>query len=533
MDENKYPVDFSNKIQNQLVFDLYCYSNYRIEVNREMIFKTYPSELITKTLNEYRIFFNSEYKFYKILTENDHQESKMTLVHFFTALNDYKIVDYLVKYKPDLEITTNFFNDTDNVYNVTALWIAAYCDSKQIMEILLKNGANPNAVNHNLSSPLRLFAFDNILDSVKLFLQYNADVNKGNNLDNTPLMLAASKGHYEIVSYLLENGADPNLAAKCGNTALHFATKFNHFDIVKLLINFKAKFQKNSYGLTPLFVAAYNGLIDFVNYFISLPNLVTLKDQIIAHELLSCSYFLSDIDYEEDDDEEDDDEDEFVVDYNEISLSLKRAFLLRNTKILLKTSNVGPFKPLKLNFPYHRKPILPGRPEFLNIKETETLTELCALDNGGLILESFFVLERFFGEFSFKTANALMALYEAPLKSELKYLTFKKAIEIKLQLKLFVGSDILAFIEHFRSEFPDLWLEVIQFAIKYFKSISLPQYRELPFQINLNGCEYFTQNDVKVDKIIDINENKKEAQNDIQKIVYGLVITFKHLSRVC
>lgn len=534
MAENNFQADFSNKIQNKIVFDLYCYTNNKNDEDREMIFQTYPNDLITKTLNEYRIFFDIEAKKFKILAETDRQTTQMTLVHYFTAINDCKMLDCLVQFRPDLEIPTNFYCLTENVLisNVTAFWIAAYNNYKPIVETLLKNGSNPNAVNDNLSTALRLFAFDNNLSGIQLLVKYNADVNKGNNLDNTPLMLAASKGYYEIVAYLLENGTDPNLAAKCGNTALHFATKFRHLNIVKLLIKFGAKFQTNSSGLTPLFLAAFNGFTELVDYFFSIPNLVTLQDQIITYELLSCSHFT----------QEDDDvinNPTLLIDNNQIFQSLLKAFELRNVEMDLNSSNLNNLQHRESNYPYHRKCILPERPEFRNIKETETKDELLSIKRNSerIILESFFALERFFGEFSLNTAKALLALSEHQLQLHLKYLTFKKAIEIKIRLKLFVGAEVLNFMHHFRNYSEDIWLDIVQFSIKYFGSLTLPYYRELPFQLNLDDFgdfdHFFTLNDVKVDNIIDKNRNKTDIKEDIQKMLQSLNGTIILISRVC
>ncbi|XP_030851953.1 protein fem-1 homolog C isoform X1 [Strongylocentrotus purpuratus] len=129
----------------------------------------------------------------------------------------------------------------------------------------------------------------------------------------TPLMLACLKGLEDVVKFLLANGANPNSKSlKDGNTPLHYAcmledtlgnasflerpsghqlepTKWRtpEISIVKLLLNYGASVQNNIDGWSPVCVAAYYLLNDFVDFFLSMgDDDIPVEDKIKASELL-------------------------------------------------------------------------------------------------------------------------------------------------------------------------------------------------------------------------------------------------------
>ena len=129
---------------------------------------------------------------------------------------------------------------------VTALILAAQNDQPEIVKILLQNRADPDKEDNNgwtalstaayhgsarcaqiladrsktdLSRALLFATLSEHKDVIKILLDNGAEVDSRSPDGSTPLILAASKGNKEIVNMLLQAGADPSLTAQSGATA--------------------------------------------------------------------------------------------------------------------------------------------------------------------------------------------------------------------------------------------------------------------------------------------------------------------------
>lgn len=85
--------------------------------------------------------------------------------------------------------------------------IAARNDLDEMRE-LLKNGADPDQMNHDGLTALHQCCIDGSLDMVTLLLKNGANVNIKDRDLWTPLHAAATCGHFKIVSLLIKAGAD-------------------------------------------------------------------------------------------------------------------------------------------------------------------------------------------------------------------------------------------------------------------------------------------------------------------------------------
>lgn len=103
-------------------------------------------------------------------------------------------------------------------------------------------------------------------------------------------MIACYKNHYCIARYLIEKGADINRKSVKANTALHDCAESGALAIMKLLLSRGAKFDVDSYGMTPLMAAAVAGHANIVEYIITLSGRVSEKDKMDALELLGATY---------------------------------------------------------------------------------------------------------------------------------------------------------------------------------------------------------------------------------------------------
>ncbi|CAB0033906.1 unnamed protein product [Trichogramma brassicae] len=110
----------------------------------------------------------------------------------------------------------------------TPLHLAVINGHKNLLEFLLRKGANPQLGNDSGKTPLHLICmrpvtnelvdtFFKISKKVNQLMEINARDNRG----DTPLHTALRSGEKIVTEFLLRNGADPNLTDDFGFTPLH------------------------------------------------------------------------------------------------------------------------------------------------------------------------------------------------------------------------------------------------------------------------------------------------------------------------
>ena len=151
-------------------------------------------------------------------------------------------------------IELNSKNDNDG--NKTALHLAAEYGQIDIVQLLLKEGADVDC-NDNLNkiTPLILAATKGRSEIVSILIGYNADFSK----NKFALHQASKMGHLETVKVLLSAGFDVNAEDRCHNRALHHAAENGHTDIVIILIQAGADIDIKYDDRTALQLAAING----------------------------------------------------------------------------------------------------------------------------------------------------------------------------------------------------------------------------------------------------------------------------------
>ncbi len=116
--------------------------------------------------------------------------------------------------------------DQANLYGVTPLWLACTNRSTEMVKLLLKAGASPNAKLSTGETVLVNCARTGAVDAVQALLGgvTEVDVNaRENKKGQTALMWAAAGSHSKIVKLLLDNGARLDIASNGGFTPLLFA----------------------------------------------------------------------------------------------------------------------------------------------------------------------------------------------------------------------------------------------------------------------------------------------------------------------
>lgn len=118
----------------------------------------------------------------------------------------------------------------------TALIIAASWNDIDVVSLLIDEH-NVNKKNRYGNTALHMASISNVKQVVDLLIKSGADVSLMNNAGMTALMLACQTGDIGIVQSLLRAGADVNVADNYGNTALILAAKANNTEIISVLMD--------------------------------------------------------------------------------------------------------------------------------------------------------------------------------------------------------------------------------------------------------------------------------------------------------
>ena len=129
----------------------------------------------------------------------------------------------------------------------TPLHWAVYRSNKEMVDLLLRAGANPKAANQEGSTPLWLASINGDAAIIAALLQAGADANEPLPLGRTPLMAAARTGNLDAIKVLLDHGANVNAKEKLrGTTPLMWAADEGHAAAIQLLVQHGADISARS-----------------------------------------------------------------------------------------------------------------------------------------------------------------------------------------------------------------------------------------------------------------------------------------------
>ncbi len=129
-------------------------------------------------------------------------------------------------------------------------------DSAKVLE-LLERGADVNAKNDYLYTPLALAVISHDFETCRVLIEHGADVSAQRQLGFTPLYDAAADGLLDIITLLIDNGADPRQQTEYKFEPLFTAIHHNHIEASALLIaDPRVDVNQTIAGFIPLHVAA-------------------------------------------------------------------------------------------------------------------------------------------------------------------------------------------------------------------------------------------------------------------------------------
>ena len=151
---------------------------------------------------------------------------------FFKAVKDNdvaKVKDYLSK-DPTLvkAVTSDFLKET-------ALGISTFNGNKEIVDMLLQKGADPNVNDDMGIAPILGAARQNRAEIIEMLIKNKAKVDIKNKSDETALHYAAEYNSGDAAKVLLAKGADKNLKNSSGKTPLDIAKDKKSDKVIELL----------------------------------------------------------------------------------------------------------------------------------------------------------------------------------------------------------------------------------------------------------------------------------------------------------
>ena len=149
-----------------------------------------------------------------------------TLLIHAVRENYPKVVSVILRYKPKLNLR--------NKNGDSALKLAAFAGNEEIVDVLLKAGANVNPKADSYK-PLHYAAFQGHPGVLNQLLSAGADVNAVTKNKSDALMLAARNGHIEIVKRLLQTNINLDHRNENGVTAEEWARKQKNTKIADLI----------------------------------------------------------------------------------------------------------------------------------------------------------------------------------------------------------------------------------------------------------------------------------------------------------
>lgn len=210
----------------------------------------------------------------------------------FTAvkMGSTEFIEFLVtECHADLEEHGIYHVEEDrSEHIVTPLWCAAVANKLEAVEVLVRLGADVNAVSDTGSTPVRSSCYMTNIEVVKFLADHGGDLEKPNRNGGTCLINSVQNA--ELCRFLIDRGVDVNVADTSGNLALHYAIKEGRFETVQLLVERGSNpYMRNEYGDDALQCASLKGYVDIVEFLLKTLQ-PSIERQIEAYQLMGGNF---------------------------------------------------------------------------------------------------------------------------------------------------------------------------------------------------------------------------------------------------
>ncbi|GIZ02884.1 transient receptor potential cation channel subfamily A member 1 homolog [Caerostris extrusa] len=159
-----------------------------------------------------------------------------------------------------------------NNFGETPLHKAAAYNASDVIDFLLKNGANLESHDNSHFTPLLIAVAEGHVDAIKTLLKYKANIDVLDNMDRSVIFWASQENHKKSLLTLLKQEYSADLVNRCDhydNSPLHIAALKGFLEVSEILLNCGAEIErKNEHEQTPLHLAAKNGHVDTVQLLI-------------------------------------------------------------------------------------------------------------------------------------------------------------------------------------------------------------------------------------------------------------------------
>jgi len=164
--------------------------------------------------------------------------------------NDLKSVKQLVTVSLNIDAS-------DEYTDTNALSYAVENNNREMVQVLLSAGANPNTANRRGETPLMHLTTEAGVELIRDLIVAVANLNARDNSGETALMRAVAHCSFSVAKELIDEGADINARDESGNTLLMDAAQNNDPEILKFLLSAGVPIDStNDDGETALTLAA-------------------------------------------------------------------------------------------------------------------------------------------------------------------------------------------------------------------------------------------------------------------------------------
>ena len=182
------------------------------------------------------------------------------------AADDVEVIELLLKHGADINYKNN--------KGLSVFTLAIYNHSMEIVSLLLKHTAytDLNPLDYGSTGHWMLSAaYNGHTEVVKLLLKLGVDLTVHNWRGETALTVAAAEGQAEVVELLLESGADINIQGKgsAGRTALMKAVERGNTEVVEILLKHGADVNILGYDKSALSIAVCKRRTEIVKLLLS------------------------------------------------------------------------------------------------------------------------------------------------------------------------------------------------------------------------------------------------------------------------